>query len=94
MQPTRDALSLVDNSSSFNVLEEAKGKGIDIAPKYIPADVFDKRAVEKNQVVFHDVAYIEVKPHIKGSSVAVELTDFSVFYSQDSVAKAASRGVV
>ena len=71
-----------------NVLEEAKGKGIDIAPKYIPADVFDKRAVEKNQVVFHDVAYIEVKPHIKGSSVAVELTDFSVFYSQDSIANA------
>jgi DNA modification methylase len=71
-----------------NVLEEAKCKGIDIAPKYIPADVFDKRAVEKNQVVFHDVAYIEVKPHIKGSSVAVELTDFSVFYSQDSIANA------
>ncbi len=71
-----------------NVLEEAKGKGIDIAPKYIPADVFDKRAVEKNQVVFHDVAYIEVRPHIKGSSVAVELTDFSVFYSQVSIANA------
>jgi adenine-specific DNA-methyltransferase len=71
-----------------NVLDEAKSKGIDIAPKYIPADVFDKRAVEKNQVVFHDVSYIEVKPHVKGSSVAVELTDFSVFYSQDSIANA------
>ncbi|WP_223264561.1 site-specific DNA-methyltransferase [Sulfuriferula plumbiphila] len=71
-----------------NVLDEAKSKGIDIAPKYIPADVFDKRAVEKNQVVFHDVSFIEVKPHIKGNSVAVELTDFSVFYSQDSIAAA------
>lgn len=71
-----------------NVLDEARAKGIDIASKYIPADVFDKRAVEKNQVVFHDVAYIEVKPHIKGTSVAVELTDFSVFYSQDSIANA------
>ena len=75
-----------------NVLDEARTKGIDIAPKYIPAEVFDKRAVEKNQVVFHDVAFIEVKPHIVGAkhaspaSVAVELTDFSVFYSQDSVA--------
>ena len=48
-----------------NVLDEAKAKGIDIAPKYIPADVFDKRAVEKNQVVFHDVSFIEVKPHIQ-----------------------------
>lgn len=71
-----------------NVLDGARSKGIDIAPKYIPADVFDKRAVEKNQVVFHDVSFIEVKPHIKGSSVAVELTDFSVFYSQDSIANA------
>lgn len=71
-----------------NVLDEARGKGIDIAPKYIPADVFDKRAVEKNQVVFHDVSFIEVKPHVKKNTVAVELTDFSVFYSQDSIANA------
>ena len=69
-----------------NVLDEARAKGIDIAPKYIPAEVFDKRAVEKNQVVFHDVAAIEVKPHVRKNSVAVELTDFSVFYSQDSIA--------
>ena len=71
-----------------NVLDEARAKGIDIAPKYIPAEVFDKRAVEKNQVVFHDVAFIEVKPHVKKNTVAVELTDFSVFYSQDSIANA------
>jgi DNA modification methylase len=71
-----------------NVLDEARAKGIDIAPKYIPAEVFDKRAVEKNQVVFHDVSYIEVKPHVKGNTAAVELTDFSVFYSQDSIANA------
>jgi DNA modification methylase len=71
-----------------NVLDEARAKGIDIAPKYIPAEVFDKRAVEKNQVVFHDVAAIEVKPHVKKNTVAVELTDFSVFYSQASIAAA------
>ena len=71
-----------------NVLDEARAKGIDIAPKYIPAEVFDKRAVEKNQVVFHDVAAIEVKTHVAKNSVAVELTDFSVFYSQDSIANA------
>jgi DNA modification methylase len=115
-----------------NVLDEARSKGIEIAPKYIPAEVFDKRAVEKNQVVFHDVAAIEVKVHVgaglgppdavgvrlavpsevggtsqqgtasgpptstrgkKGAAtgprtVAVELTDFSVFYSQDSIASA------
>ena len=77
-----------------NLLEEAKRKGIDLAPKYIPAEVFDKRAVEQNQVVFHDVAFIEVKPLVihgeqgKPSTVSVELIDFSVFYSPDSISHA------
>lgn len=72
-----------------NLLDEARSKGIDLAPKYIPAEVFDKRAVDREQVVFHDVAFIEVKPVVKPGgrgtppTVAVELTDFSVFYSQD-----------
>jgi hypothetical protein len=43
-----------------NIQEEAKAKGIDLAMKYIPREVFDKRAVEKNQVVFHDVSYCRV----------------------------------
>ena len=50
--------------------------------KYIPKDVFDKRAVEKNQVVFHEIAFIDVKPHIDGNKLAIELTDFSVSYEQ------------
>lgn len=71
--------------------DEAKDKGVDVALKYIPKDVFDKRAIEKDQVVFHDVSYIEVKP-IYGkktkknpSSLAIELVDFSVFYSQANI---------
>ena len=65
-------------------LHEAKHKGIDLAPKTIPPEVFDKRAVEKGQVRFHDVAYIEVTPRFDKKNklaVAVELTDFSVYYS-------------
>lgn len=73
-----------------NIQEEAKTKGIDLALKYIPREVFDIRAIEKNQIVFHDVSYIEVKPHVKKNQIAVELTDFSVFYSQDTVDNAAS----
>jgi DNA modification methylase len=69
-----------------NIQEDAKARGVDLALKYIPPEVFDKRAIEKNQVVFYDVAYIEIKPHVKGNLVAVELTDFSVFYNQDSIA--------
>lgn len=74
-----------------NILDDARGKGIDLSMKYIPRDVFDKRAVEKNQVVFHDVSYLEVKPILKGNSVAIELTDFSVFYNQDTIANAESQ---
>ena len=73
-----------------NIQEEAKSTGIDLALKYIPREVFDKRAIEKNQVVFHDVSYIEVKPHVKKNSIAVELTDFSVFYNQDTMDNAAA----
>jgi len=69
-----------------NIIDEAKQKGIDLSLKYIPREVFDKRAVEKNQVVFYDVAYIEVKPLIKKREVVIELTDFKVFYNQDDVA--------
>jgi DNA modification methylase len=68
-----------------NVLDDARAKGIDIAPKYIPVDVFDKRAVDKHQVVFHDVAYIEATAILQGTSVSIQLSDFSVFYSQDSI---------
>ena len=66
-------------------LDEAKQKGIDVAPKTIPPEVFDKRAVEKGQVRFHDVAYIEVTPRYDTGNklaLAVELTDFSVYYTQ------------
>lgn len=73
-----------------NIQEEAKNKGIDLVLKYIPREVFDKRAIEKNQIVFHDVSYIEVKPHVQKNKIAVELTDFSVFYSQDTVDNAAA----
>ncbi len=67
------------------VLDEAKQKGIDLVPKTIPPEVFDKRAVERGQVRFHDVAYIEVTPRFDGKNpltLAMELTDFSAFYSQ------------
>jgi site-specific DNA-methyltransferase (adenine-specific)/adenine-specific DNA-methyltransferase len=80
------------------VLDEAKQKGIDLAPKTIPPEVFDKRAVDKGQVRFHDVAYIEVTPRFDKKdklTLTVELTDFSVYYSQglvDSIAAELKEG--
>jgi SAM-dependent methyltransferase len=67
------------------VLEEARSKGIDLAPKYIPAEVFDKRAVDKGQVVFHDISFVEATPRYDKKNkfaVSIELTDFSVYYTQ------------
>lgn len=32
---------------------------------------------------FYDVAYVQVKPHIKGKTVQIELTNFTTYYTQD-----------
>ena len=66
-------------------LEEARQKGIDLTPKYIPAEVFDKRAVDKGQVIFHDISFVEATPRYDNHnklSLQIELTDFSVYYTQ------------
>jgi len=65
------------------VQDEARQKGVSLSLKYIPKDVFDKRAVERGQVQFYDVAYVEVRPKVKKDKVTVTLTDFGVFYRQD-----------
>jgi site-specific DNA-methyltransferase (adenine-specific)/adenine-specific DNA-methyltransferase len=67
------------------VLEEARSKGIELAPKTIPPEVFDKRAVDKGQVRFADISYVEATPRYDKKhklSLAIELTDFSVYHSQ------------
>lgn len=73
-----------------SVQEEAKQQGIVLKLKYIPPDVFDQRAVEKGQVVFYDVSYVEVKVHLRQAQmpreqtmIAVELAGYSAHYSQD-----------
>ncbi|WP_250636915.1 DNA methyltransferase [Bosea sp. PAMC 26642] len=63
--------------------EDAAARGVRLALRYIPKDVFDKRAVAKGQVVFYDVAYLEVAPKVKGLEATVTLADFGVSYRQD-----------
>ncbi len=75
------------------VLEEAKQKGIDLTPKQIPPEVFDKRAVEKGQVVFFDISFIEATPRYAKKdkfTLQIELTDFSVYYTQGAAEAAAA----
>ncbi|AJC80951.1 DNA methylase N4/N6 domain-containing protein [Rhizobium etli bv. phaseoli str. IE4803] len=65
--------------------DEARAKGVNVALRYIPKDVFDRRALDKGQVVFYDVAYVDIQPDVKGTSVAIRLKDFGVYYRQDDV---------
>jgi DNA modification methylase len=71
-----------------NIQDEARKLGVDLSFKYIPRDIFDKRAVETGQVKFHEVAYIEVKSHVKSNLLVIELIDYSVGYQQDSISSA------
>lgn len=66
-------------------IQELKEKGVSVTLKYIPKDVFDKRAIEKGQAKFYDVAYLNTKEKIEGKSVTVELTDFVTHYTQDDI---------
>jgi site-specific DNA-methyltransferase (adenine-specific)/adenine-specific DNA-methyltransferase len=76
----RDLIGLIQQGKA-----QARGKGIGLTPKYIPAEVFDKRAVDKGQVVFHDISFVEATPRYDKKNkftLAIELTDFSVYYTQ------------
>ena len=66
-------------------IQELKEKGVSITLKYIPKDVFDKRAVEKGQARFYNVAYLNAEIHKKGKTVQIELTYFVTHYTQDDI---------
>lgn len=68
-----------------SIQDDASNKGVDLVLKHIPKEVFDKRAVDRGEARFHDVAYVEVRPHVSKdneNSIAIELTNYSVFYTQ------------
>ena len=69
------------------IKEELRQQGVDIRLRYIPREVFDKRAVARGQVKFYDVAYLQVKPHIQGKIAKIELTNFTTYYTQDDLEK-------
>ena len=41
--------------------------------------------MDKKQVKFFDVAYLQAKPNIKGMSVTIQLTNFATYYTQDDI---------
>lgn len=73
------------------IQDEARAKGVSLSMKYIPKDVFDRRAIERGQVQFYDVGYVEVLPQVEKKRVAVALKDFGVFYRQDDLDSTAGK---
>jgi adenine-specific DNA-methyltransferase len=65
------------------VEQEMKDVGIDLKLKNNPREVLDRQAVEKGQVKFYDVAYLEVEPIVKDKTVKVKLKDFITSFTQD-----------
>lgn len=66
-------------------VQHCREQGVTVNLKYIPKEVFDKRAVEKGHVKFFDVAYLNAKATTKGKTVSIELTDFVTHYTQDDI---------
>lgn len=80
-----DILAFEFESGLFPSLQdEASEKGINLVLKYIPMEVFEKRAVANDEISFSDVAYIDVDINVKKDYLSIELTDYSVYYSQGS----------
>jgi len=63
--------------------DAAKEQGLTLTIRYIPNEVFDKRAIAKGQVKFYEAGYVEAKCEVKSKTLQVTLTDFGVFYRQD-----------
>ena len=60
------------------IIEEAKAEGVDVRLLIIPRDVMDKRAVEKGDVKFHELAYLRTSLEAAGRQVVVKLDDFII----------------
>jgi adenine-specific DNA-methyltransferase len=68
------------------LVEKARAKGVAVALRWIPKDVFDTRAVKAGQVAFYDLAYVEARAEViekRKRTVRVSLADFGVSYRQD-----------
>ena len=63
--------------------QEMKDAGVNLKIKNIPREVFDRLAIEKGQVKFYDVAYLEIKSIVKDKTVKVKLKDFITSFTQD-----------
>jgi DNA modification methylase len=71
--------------------DAAKEQGLTLTVRYIPNEVFDKRAIAKGQVKFYEAGYVEAKCEVKNKTLQVTLTDFGVFYRQNDADETAAQ---
>jgi DNA modification methylase len=75
--------------------QEMNEAGVNLKLKNIPLEVFDKRAVEKGQIKFYDVAYLEIESISEKNKIQVRLKDFITTFTQDDleeIEKSLNRG--
>lgn len=60
------------------MVDEAKGQGIKLLMLTIPREVMEQQAVQKGDIRFFELAYLETNIQIKGNKTTVSLTDFVI----------------
>lgn len=58
--------------------DEAKGRGIKLLMLHIPREVMEQQAVDKGDIQFYELAYLETDIQVKGRKATVKLTDFVI----------------
>lgn len=60
------------------MVDEAKGQGIKLLMLTIPREVMEQQAVQKGDIHFYELAYLETNIQVKNGKVAVSLTEFII----------------
>jgi DNA modification methylase len=68
-----------------NSIEDALRQGVKLNLRIIPREVFDKKAIDAGAIKFSEVGHLDAKIEVVKLEASVQLKDYSVFYSQDSL---------
>ena len=60
------------------MVDEAKSQGIKLLMLTIPREVMEQQAVQKGDIHFYELAYLETNIQVKGCQATVSLTDFVI----------------
>jgi len=60
------------------MVDEAKGQGIKLLMLTIPREVMEQQAVQKGDIHFYELAYLETNIQVKECKATVSLTDFVI----------------